>query len=799
MLPALRRSLLFMAVPLTLAAAPNLSSAPSSAALPQLSPEAVVVPKAPIPLPDEARRFLIQRDGDYAKVWVFFTDKGVFSRAEFESSAATVPIGDAAMKRRARTGMDKVVFADLPVRQDYVDQIVGLGAILRWKSTWLNAASFIVPSDKLDAVAGLPFVVRIQPIAEGKRVLEPLGAVPDDTRTDISGTALSPTVLNYGSAAAQLAQIGVPAAHNKGFHGEGVTLAMFDTGFRTSHEAFASTFSEGRFIAEYDFVFHDNVTSNQPEDNPGAWNHGTLTWSTAAGLKDGQLYGPAFKSKIILCKTEDIRSETVIEEDNWLAAVEWVSTLGADVISSSLSYSDWYTNVSYDGRTCISTKAANLADSLGILVVNAAGNSGPTSPSIGAPADALYDITVGAVYSDNTLTSFSSRGPTYDGRIKPEVCARGSGTACATSGGDNTYGSASGTSLSTPLVAGAACLLIQAHPGFTPRLIRQSLMETANNASSPNNNYGWGVINTDAALSWGASIAADIVQGNAPMTVNFTGTSSAYLSPSSWLWDFGDGNTSTNQNPVHVYTLPGSYTVSLTVETAYGPISNSKPAFIAAFGDTLRFVGDSAFAGQKVMVSVRLTNSQALQSMVLPIRLPVTPFRFSLDSIRKGTRTSYFESMSNLSQDPLTNRYTVELVADNGGGAPMLSAGDGEVLRIYGFINKFALGGSSAVVDTADLLSFKVHLVSSLMSYGPAVFSGEISTKAIQRCDVDYSNDGILDISDISALIGYLYLSGQTPLTIQSADCDADFGIDIADLTWLIGYLFLDGPPPVSP
>lgn len=798
MVPVTLRLLLIITIlPLTLAAAPDPSNALNSAAL--LSTDAVVLPKAEVPLPDQVRSFLTARDGDKTKVWVFFTDKGVFTRTEFQSAAASVTIGEAALLRRAKTGMDKVVFADLPVRQDYVDQVVAQGATLRWKSAWLNAASFIVPLGKLETVAALPFVVRIQPIAVSKRIAEPLGASPDATRTGLPNAALSPTAFNYGSSSAQLSQIGVPQVHAKGYHGEGVTLAMFDTGFRTSHEVFAPAFSEGRFIAQYDFIFHDSVTANEPADDPGAWNHGTLTWSTAAGMKDGVQYGPAFKSKIILCKTEDIRSETAVEEDNWLAAVEWVSTLGADVISSSLSYSDWYTNASYDGKTCISTKAANLADSLGILVVNAAGNSGPTSPSIGAPADAFYDLTIGAVYSDNTLANFSSRGPTFDGRIKPEVCARGVSTACATSSGDNTYGSASGTSLSTPLVAGAACLLVQARPGFTPRLIRQALMETANNAATPNNNYGWGIINTDAALTWGAGIAADVTQGNAPMIVHFTGTSSAYLSPSSWLWDFGDGSTSTSQNPAHTYALPGMYTVSLTVGTAYGPISNSRPNLITAFGDTLRIIGDSAFAGQSVMVSVRLTNSQNLQSMVLPIKLPVTPYRVTLDSIRRGTRTSYFESLSALGWDTFNNRYTMELIADNGGGAPPLSPGDGEVLRVYGRINKFALGGVSTVVDTADLPSFKVHLVSTLMTYGPAVFPGQISTKNIQRCDVDYSHDGHLDISDVSVLINYLFISGPPPITIQSGDCDANLGIDIADLSILIAYLFLDGPPPVSP
>jgi subtilisin family serine protease len=438
-----------------------------------------------------------------------------------------------------------------------------------------------------------------------------------------------------------------------------------------------------------------------------------------------------------------------------------------------------------------------MADSLGILVVNAMGNAGPTSPSLGAPADALRDLSVGAVNSSSTLANFSSRGPTFDGRIKPEVCARGVSTACATSSTDSAYGSANGTSLSTPLVAGAACLVIQAHPDFPPSLIRRAMMETASNAATPNNDYGWGIINTDAAVGWGASVSSDVRQGNAPLTVQFTGGSG--LSPSAWLWDFGDGQTSTTQSPGHVYTIPGVYSVSLTVQTSYGPISSSHANYIAALGDTLKIVGDSAFAGRKVMVSVRLTNSQNLASFVVPLRLPNSPYKVALDSIRKGTRTSYFESMSTLTWDTLGNRYTVELIANNGGGSPNLAPGEGEVLRIYGRINLYALGSVSALVDTTDLFGMRVRLVSNVMSYGPAVVPGHIVTKGILRCDVDYSNDGARDISDITWLIAYLYLGAPPPITIQSGDCDADLGIDIADITQLIDYLFLGGLPPVNP
>lgn len=790
---------ILLALPLTVTAADRLGWPFSSAQQSALAIDAVVVPKSTTPLSEAARSFLNKRDGDSARVWVYFTDKQLFSRSQFQAAAANVSLSEKELKRRAKTGADHVIFADLPVVENYVTQIESFGAKVRWRSKWLNAASFAIPMSRLDQIAALPFVVRIEPIGATPRIDVPVEQVQDATRTDPVQSALSPTTLTYGASANQLGQINVPPAHNAGYHGEGVTLAMFDTGFRTSHEVFAAVFSESRFIAQYDFVYGDSITANEGVDVPGAWDHGTLTFSTAAGLKDGQMYGPAFKSKIILCKTEDIRSETVVEEDNWLAAVEWVSTLGADVISSSLSYSDWYVNSDYDGKTCVSTIAANMADTLGILVVNAAGNAGPTSPSIGAPADAFNCLTCGAVNSSSLLASFSSRGPTADGRIKPEVCARGVSTACATSQSNVSYGGANGTSLSTPLVAGAACLVVQARPGFPPSLVRQAIMETANNNSSPNNDYGWGIVNTMEAINWGAGIAADITQGNAPMPVQFTGTSSPVLSPSSWLWDFGDGQTSTAQNSLHQFTLPGSYTVSLTVQTAYGPITNTKAAYIIAFGDTLSFSNVSNFAGKKVAISVNLANSQPLHSMTIPIRLPNTPYKVRLDSVRRGSRTAYFESISSLSFDTVSNRFTTELIADNGGGALPLSAGSGEVLKVFGTIDKYALGGVSAPLDTADLFSIKVRLYAPTMNYAPLVSPGQVTTYNILRGDVDYSNDGIRDISDLTQLISFLFLGGPAPVTIQSGDCDADLGIDIADVTYLIGYLYLDGPPPPLP
>lgn len=276
---------------------------------------------------------------------------------------------------------------------------------------------------------------------------------------------------------------------------------MLDTGFRKSHQAFRNA----RLLAEWDFVNGDgDVQQDLSDPNDYSDAHGTGTWSVLGGFSPGQLFGPAYGADFLLAKTETTSFERPIEEDYWVAGIEWAESLGAEVISSSLGYTDWYTFADMDGRTAVTTRAADRAVSLGVVVVNAAGNERDEPwGHIIAPADGFGVVAVGAVNAGGRIAPFSSPGPTFDGRTKPEVCALGVDDWMAANGADgsDTYGRASGTSFATPLVAGAVALILEAHRDWTPRRVRSALLGTAERNLRPDNNYGWGIIDaTSAAL-----------------------------------------------------------------------------------------------------------------------------------------------------------------------------------------------------------------------------------------------------------------------------------------------------------
>ncbi len=437
-------------------------------------------------------------------VWVFFTDKGISGAGEFSErlNLAERDLTVAANKRRAKArGTYNVVdFRDLPVNNTYIDEVLSTGAQRRHTLRWFNAVTVNATPSQIGDLAAFPFVRYAKAIAH---------SIPD---VDFELTPIPPDMtlvsLDYGPSQGQLEQINVIVAHELGFKGQDVIVCMMDTGYRQGHEVFQNIIDSGRLIAQYDFVNGDGNTDEEGQDPWGQPNHGTLTWSTLGGESEGNLYGPAYMASFVLSKSEDISSEHHIEEDNWAAAAEWADSIGASVISASLGYRygfDYpdtsYTYEDMDGNTTIVTIAADLAAYNGIAVATAQGNNGSLGPgSLLAPADGDSVIACGAVDPNGFLASFSALGPTFDGRIKPEVCAQGVSTVCADPGDFNGYTTAGGTSLSTPLLGGACAVLLSAHPNWTPMMVREALMMTADRSDGPDNDYGWGIADVGRAL-----------------------------------------------------------------------------------------------------------------------------------------------------------------------------------------------------------------------------------------------------------------------------------------------------------
>ncbi|MBP6875620.1 MAG: S8 family serine peptidase [Candidatus Eisenbacteria bacterium] len=465
--------------------------------------------------------------------WVFFRDRGPQSESiSLDDPSVALAIARAlpaeAWAGRARASGSRTALPDdrdLPLWPSYVDAIGARGR-LRHQSRWLNAVSCELDEREAEAVAALPFVLRVRPVAvatiaslgpewddRGNRleaVLEPdqrLPGTPAFGREEPSRGSRARVAygsLSYGASGGQLTEIGVPGLHALGYSGNGVRFMMLDTGFRKDHQALAPLAR----IAEWDFVFEDGNVQNEVVDHPTQQNHGTATWAIAGGYAPGVLIGPAYGASFWLAKTEDVRSETRAEEDNYVAALEWAESEGIVLTSASLSYLCFddgfcYETEDKDGDTAVVTMALDIAAARGILCVNSQGNYGCAEPTtLGTPADADSIIAVGAVDSLNAIAGFSACGPTYDGRLKPEVVARGVRTWTASGNGVDLYGFGSGTSFSAPLVSGAAALLLEAHPEWGAMDVREALMATADRAAEPDSQYGTGRIDAyQAALS----------------------------------------------------------------------------------------------------------------------------------------------------------------------------------------------------------------------------------------------------------------------------------------------------------
>jgi subtilisin family serine protease len=478
---------------------------------------------------------------DTLTVWIFFKDKGENLKEKISEIENKLPINS--LKRRAKTfpfQTNYSTFYDIPVNENYISSITNHLIKTRRISLWLNAISGDILISELYNLSAIPFISKIDIVLKSKinyseNLLQ---------NNEMYFTKSSNYSLNYGNSLLQCEQINVTALHDSGFNGSEINICVMDAGFNyLEHPAFQNI----KIIDSYDFVNNDNNVDD--ETDFGSGSHGTKTLSVLAAFDNKNMIGPAYGASFILAKTENSETETQIEEDNWIAAMEWAEyKYGIDISSTSLGYTffdngEGYDITELDGNTSVITKGAQIAASLGILVVNSAGNEGFGITTIMAPSDGDSVLAVGAVTADEIRSYFSSTGPTSDGRIKPDVMALGTNVYVASSVSPD-YAYSSGTSFSCPLVAGAAALLMQKNPSVTNMDIFNSLKNTASNSQNPNNEYGWGIINTlEADKFINTSIKA--VNGN-----------EIIIFPNPASFGVNIFNLST-QNTVKIYNLAG--------------------------------------------------------------------------------------------------------------------------------------------------------------------------------------------------------------------------------------------------
>lgn len=380
-----------------------------------------------------------------------------------------------ARRERQGIGFDEL---DAPVNKEILALLSSEGE-LKNVSKWLNAVALNTPSSVDELMAKYDFIERIQVVKHSKS-------------TSIEKFANDTKSLNYGMAINQVEQLNLDCLHDMGYTGSGVYLAVIDAGFRNMDTIayFDSVYLENRVLDEFNFVSNNTTIY-------GSSGHGTAVSSCIVGEKVAPLEyaGTGVDVDLALYLSEDVGSETEIEEFYLVTALERADSVGIDVVNISLGYFEYddstethlYSDL--DGLTTISAVGVNVAATKGIFVANSAGNSGPSN--ISTPCDAIGSFCVGAVNEQGDLAGFSSLGPAADGRVKPDVVARGQDTWLIGQSGQ--LGQSNGTSFSSPVLAGATACLIQANPNRTVQEVMDAIRESSSQFNNPDEFKGYGI------------------------------------------------------------------------------------------------------------------------------------------------------------------------------------------------------------------------------------------------------------------------------------------------------------------
>lgn len=424
------------------------------------------------------------------KYFVYFTDK---NNSSFSTDRPEEFLSQRAIERRQnRTPQIAITEKDFPVNADYIAALTAAGADLWYTSKWMNAAMVDASETTLEEIKSLPFVAKTELLTKNSGQSKKYPDFINDQEYKTIDTKIE-NLQDYGAALNQTQQLGAEKMHEEGYRGEGMIIAIFDSGFQNVHKLsiFEHIFASNRILGTFNFVdFNEYVF--------GTGSHGTQVFSCIGAFEKGRMIGTAPDAQFYLFRTEDASTEFRVEEVNWLIAAERADSLGVDVINSSLGYNSFddksmdYEISDMDGNTALITRAADMAVGTGMIVVTSAGNSGNDSwQYITAPADADSVIAVGAVDRYGDYVNFSSKGYTSDGRLKPNLAAKGLGSTVGGTGGS--IKTASGTSFASPILCGFVASFWQANPELNNMELMEYLQLSGNQASKPDSLLGNGV------------------------------------------------------------------------------------------------------------------------------------------------------------------------------------------------------------------------------------------------------------------------------------------------------------------
>ena len=452
------------------------------------------------------------------KYYVQFTDK---NNSPYSLDHPEDFLSQRAIDRRANQGIayDE---KDIPVNPQYLAGVAATGVQLLNPTKWMDGVTVQTNNPALiDSINLLPYVANVRYISGNMRnTSKPFfeRELTGDTEKKSLAAGSSADNFNYGDALGQINLINGVPLHEAGYRGEGMVIAVLDAGFNYVDVdlLFDSLRNDGRILGTKDFVTPGGNVYN-------AHYHGRMVLSTMAANIPGLMIGTAPKASYWLLRSENGNQEYVSEEYNWVSAAEFADSAGADVINSSLGYTEFddpsqdHTYADMNGNTTVITNGADMAASRGILVVNSAGNSAEDPwHYIGAPADGDSVFSIGAVDNNGNYAPFSSTGPTADGRVKPNVSATGWGTAVSDGNNGVTFGS--GTSFSSPIIAGMSACLWQAMPEKTNMEIQQAIMQSASQYYNPDSLLGFGIPNYQNA--WWILTSIDSNEGSKPLSAD---------------------------------------------------------------------------------------------------------------------------------------------------------------------------------------------------------------------------------------------------------------------------------------